>query len=143
MRKNPLNKGIIAENFSEIGAVSQAMVRKRALELAVINGRSEQGVTITDWEQAKRELTGGQDMDPKQAMLESISEEKRWDPVPGSTGFQVPDSPPEDEDMEGLSEGAQLVEQGIAEAEHDQMLQAARQAEKEDSRQGQNDQKHP
>lgn len=135
MKKNPLNKGMIAENFSGIGTVSRAMVHERAVELALINGRSEQDMSITDWEQAKRELTGGQDMDPKQAMLESIAEEERWDPVPGSTGFQVSVSPPEDEDDEGRSEGAQLVEQGVAEAEHDQMFQAARQAAKEDGRQ--------
>lgn len=143
MRKNPLNKGMIAENFSGIGTVSRAMVRERAVELAVINGRSGQEMSISDWEQAKRELTGGQDIDPQQAMLESIPEEARWDPVPGSIGFQVPDSPPEDEDNEGRSEGAQLVEQGVAEAEHDQMFQAARQVAREDSRQGRSDREIP
>ena len=117
------------------------MVRARAVELAVINGRSAQGMSSADWDEAKRELTGGQEMDPRQTMLESLPEEERWDPVPGSTGFQVPDSPPEDEDDEGRSEGAQLVEQGVAEAEHDQMLQAARQATKEDRRQVQDDRK--
>jgi len=34
-------------------------------------------------------------------MLESIPEAKRWDPVPGSTGRQLPESPSEDEDDEG------------------------------------------
>ena len=128
MKNNPLNKGIISENFTGVGTVSPEMVRARAVELAVINGHSAQGMSSADWEEAKRELTGGQDMDPQQASLELLPEEERWDPVPGSTGFQVPDSPPEDEDDEGRSEGAQLVEQGVAEAEHDQMLQAARQA---------------
>ena len=128
MKTNPLNTGKISDNFIGVGAVSPEMVRARAVELAVINGRSAQGMSSADWDEAKRELTGGQEMDPRQTMLESLPEEERWDPVPGSTGFQVPDSPPEDEDDEGRSEGAQLVEQGVAEAEHDQMLQAARQA---------------
>jgi hypothetical protein len=53
--------------------------------------------------------------------------------VPGSTGRHAPESLGEDEDSEGRSESAQLFEEGINEAEHDQMLQAARAAEKKDS----------
>ena len=132
MEKNPLNKGVIAENFVGIGSISRTMVRERAHELAVIHGRTEQGVSKTDWEQAKRELTGEPDMDPQQALLESLSEEYRCDPVPDSTGHKVRESPSEDEDDEGRSEGAQLVEEGVAEAEHDQMLQAARAGKRED-----------
>ena len=74
-------------------------------------------------------------MDLWQTSQESLPEEERWDPVPGSTGFQVPDSPPEDEDDEGRSEDTQLVEQGVSEAEHDQMLQAARKITEEDRQQ--------
>jgi hypothetical protein len=132
MKTNPLNKGVVTENFIGIGTVTRKMVRERAVELAVINGRSAQDVSKSDGEQAKRELTGGSDMDPQEAMLESIPEAKRWDPVPGSTGRQAPESPSEDEDDEGRSESEQLVEQGVAEAEHDQMLQATREAAKED-----------
>lgn len=139
MEKNPLNKGIISENFIGIGSVSPEMVRARAIELAVINGRSAQDMSSVDWEDAIRELTGGQEMDPQLIWLESLSEEERWDPVPVSTGFQVPDSPPEDEDDEGRSEDAQLAEQGVAEAEHDQMLQAALKTMKEDRLTGQGD----
>jgi hypothetical protein len=73
-------------------------------------------------------------MDLRQAALESIPESERWDPVPGSTGSHTPDSLGEDEDSEGRSESAQLVEEGIKEAEHDQMLQAARAAQEEDQR---------
>ena len=134
MNNNPLNKGIISENFIGVGTVSPEMVRARAAELAVINGRSAQGMSSADWDEAKRELTGGQEMDPRQTSQESLPEEERWDPVPGSTGFQVPVSLPEDDDDEGRSEGAQLVEQGVAEAEHDQMLQSARKTTKEDLR---------
>ncbi len=136
MNQNALNKGIISENFIGVGTVSPEMVRARAVELAVINGRSAQGMSNADWDEAQRELTGGPEIDARQSRLESLPEEERWDPVPGSTGFQVPDSPPEDEDDEGLSEVAQLVEQGVAEAEHDQMVQAVRQTTQEDRRQG-------
>ena len=130
MKSNRLNKGIISENFIGVGTVNSEMARARAMELAVINGRSAHGMSSTDWEDAKRELTGGQEMGPRQTGLESLPEEERWDPVPGSTGIQVSDSLPEDEDDEGRSEGALLVEQGVAEAEHDQMLKAARQTAK-------------
>ena len=76
-----------------------------------------------------RELTGESNIDVQAALLESIPESERWDPVPGSTGRHTPDSFGEDEDSEGRSESAQLVEEGVREAEHDQMLQAARAAE--------------
>ena len=69
-------------------------------------------------------------MDPQHALLESLPEDKRWDPVPGSTGKQAKESASEDEDEEGRSESAQLFEDGVHEAEHDHMLQAAREAEK-------------
>jgi hypothetical protein len=73
-------------------------------------------------------------MDIQEAVLESIPESEHWDPVPGSTGRHTPVSFGEDEDSEGRSKSAQLVEEGIKEAEHDQMLQAARAAQKRDQR---------
>ena len=100
------------------------MVRKRAAELAVINGRSSHKVSASDWEQAKRELTGSEEIDPQEAKLESAPEAERWDPVPGSQGHKVPEAPSEDEDGEGRSDNERLVEEGIEEAEHDQMLEA-------------------
>ena len=38
------------------------------------------------------ELTGEPEMDLQEAALESIPESEGWDPVPGSTGRQTPDS---------------------------------------------------
>ena len=124
----------MTENSAGLGTVSRKMVRERAVELAVINGRSAQNVSKSDWEQAKRELTGEPDMDPKEAILESAPESERWDPVPGSTGHKVPVAASEDEDDEGRSDNERLVEEGIAGAEHDQMRQATRAAEKRDRR---------
>ena len=63
--------------------------------------------------------------DPKQVALESAPESERWDPVPGSTGHKVPEAPSADEDEEGRSDNERLVEEGIADAEHDQMRQAS------------------
>ena len=134
MEKNPLNKGVLTENFIGIGPVTRSMVDARARELALIAGRLPPHVAQVDYEQAKRELTGEPVIDPKEAMIESLPESERWDPVPGSAGRQAPESPSEDEDEEGRSESAQLTEEGVGEAEHDQMLQAARAAAKRDQR---------
>ena len=121
----------MTENSAGIGTVTRKMVRERAVELAVINGRSAQEVSKSDWEQAKRELTGDSDPDPKEAALESAPESERWDPVPGSTGHKVPVASSDDEDDEGRSDNERLVDEGIAGAEHDQTRQATRAAAKE------------
>ena len=130
MNTNPLKEGTLTENSAGIGTVTRKMVRERAVELAVINGRSAQEVSKSDWEQAKRELTGLPDTDPKTAVLESTLESERWDPVPGSTGHKVPSAPSDDEDEEGRSDEVRLVEEGIAGAEHDQMRRASGEAAK-------------
>jgi hypothetical protein len=132
MKTNPLKEGALTENSAGIGTVTRKMVRERAVELAVINGRSAQDVSKSDWEQAKRELTGELDTDPKEAALESAPESERWDPVPGSTGHKVPVASGDDEDDEGRSDNERLVDEGIAGAEHDQTRQASREAAKKD-----------
>lgn len=108
------------------------MQRERAVELAFINGHAANAVSKADWEQAKRELKMETKKDPKEAMLEAAPESERWDPVPGSTGHQAPEIPPEDEDEEGSSETQQLAAEGVEEAARDQTLQAAIAANKAD-----------
>ena len=124
MKTNPLKDGTLTENSAGIGTVTRKMVRERAVELAVINGRSAQEVSKSDWEQAKRELTGDSNTDPNEAALESAPESERWDPVPGSTGHKVPVATSEDEDDEGRSDNERLTDEGIAGAELDQSRQA-------------------
>jgi hypothetical protein len=133
MKTNPLKEGALTENAAGIGTVTRKMVRERAVELAVINGRSKQEVSKSDWEQAKRELTGKPDADPNEAALESVPESERWDPVPGSAGGKVPVAPGEDEDEEGRSDNQKLVEEGIEGAEHDQMRRGAKENPESDS----------
>jgi hypothetical protein len=125
MKTNPLKDGALTENSAGIGTVSLKMVRERAVELAVIDGRSAQEVSKTDLEQARRELTGEPVMDSKQDVLESAPESERWDPLPGSIGHKAPVNPSEDEDDEGRSDNERLVEEGVAGAEQDQMRQAS------------------
>ncbi|MGO8928661.1 MAG: hypothetical protein ACLQU3_17470 [Limisphaerales bacterium] len=126
MNTNLLKEGVLTDNSAGIGTVTRKMVGARAVELAVINGRSAHDLSKSDWEEAKRELTREQEMDPKEAKLESVPESGRWDPGPGSEGHKVPGASSEDEDDEGRSDDERRVEEGIEGAEHDQMLRAAK-----------------
>ena len=132
MKKNPLNKAIIMENAAGIGTVTSKMVEARARELALINGRSSSKPSEADYQQAKRELTGEAETDLQEENLESLPESEGRDPVPGSSGLQAADSLGEDEDAEGRSESAQMFEEGVNEADHDQMLRAAEAEQKSD-----------
>jgi len=130
MKPNPLTKGVLTTNAAGTGPVTREMVHARTRELALMAGRVATDVSQADYEQARRELTGESDVDRQDAILDALPETKRWDPVPGSEGRQAPESPSEDEDDEGRSETAQLVDEGAEAAERDRMLQAARIAEK-------------
>jgi hypothetical protein len=134
MDGNPLNQGVLTENSMGIGPVTRKMVQARTRELALIAGRIPPNVSQSDYEEARRELGGGADMDAQDEVLESIPESERGDPSPGSTGSQVPDSASEDEDDEGRSETEQLVDEGVEEAERDQKLRSARATEQMDKR---------
>lgn len=132
MKTNPLKEGVLTENSAGLGTVTRKMVRERAVELAVINGRSAQEVAKSDWEQAKRELTGEPGMDAKETVLDSAPESERWDPVPGLTGHKMSAAPSEDEDEEGRSDNERLADEGTAGAELDQARQATSTAAKMD-----------
>lgn len=132
METNPLNQEEPPRNFPDSGPATRAMLRQRAIELAVINKRAAHEVTNDDWAQGQREPGGEPGADAKQAVLEAAPESERWDPVPGSPGHQAPESPNEGEDDEGRNESAQLVDEGINHAERDQAAQAARAAGQQD-----------
>jgi hypothetical protein len=132
MKKNPLKDGTISENSAGVGTVTRQMVRARAAELAIIDCHLSHDATASHFAQAKRELTGVPDTDPKDAILESVPESERWDPVPGSTGTKARVAPSEDEDEDGRSDNERLTEGGMAEAEIEQSFQATRAAAKKD-----------
>ncbi len=132
MKIDPPKDAALIINSTGVGTVTEKMVRERAVELAVIDGRTAQEVSTSDWEQAKRELTNESDQDPKEALLESAPESERWDPLPGSTGRVVPVTSIDDEDDEGRSVAERLIDEGMLEAEHDQLVQAAKKQKEED-----------
>jgi hypothetical protein len=126
MTTNPLKEGALTANSVGLGTVTREMVRKRAFELAASDGRPMQDVSKSDWEQARRELTGDPGTDPKDALLEAVPESEGWEPVHGSSGHKIQPAQGEDEDEEGRSDKERLVAEGIEEAEHDQRNQAVR-----------------
>jgi hypothetical protein len=126
MKTNPLKEGILMLNSSGVGTVTRGMVRIRAVELAFIAGRDAHEVLHSDWERAKRELTGASDVDPNEEILESAPDSERWDPISGSSGQKVEVAAGEDEDNEGRSDNERLVEQGIDEAELDRARAASK-----------------
>lgn len=130
MKPDPVRQNEVLPNTGGMGTMTRKMILERARELAVINGRSPMEAAEAEFAQAKRELMGLSDVDAKTETLESIPESERWDPLPGSTGQKIPVSFPDETDIDGHSETERLVDQGIAAAEHDQMLQAAKAATK-------------
>ncbi|MBL9171784.1 MAG: hypothetical protein JNN07_28905 [Verrucomicrobiales bacterium] len=133
---NPLKQGALTEHSAGLGTVTRQMVHKRAQELATIDGRDPQDVTKADWELAKQELIGDPSPDENEEAIETAPESDRWNPVAGSTGSSIPVAGSEDEDAEGRSDHQRLIEEGIAEAAHDQMLQAALKMKTDESNTG-------
>lgn len=131
MNSNPLHEAPIIIHGTGIGTVSHDMVQKRAEELAVINGREAHDASKSDWDEAMRELTCGDELDPRQTVIESLPESERWDPVPGTASHEAVTVFNDDEDEDGRSVGERLCEEGVAEAEHDQMLAAATKSQSE------------
>lgn len=125
MHANPLKEGTLTENSVGIGRVTRGMVRSRATELAVSNGRPPHEVSKSDWEQAKLSLTGTAAEDPTEAAIAAAPESDRWNPVPGFTGGKTLVAPGEDEDDEGRSDRERLVEEGVAGAELDHEFKAS------------------
>jgi hypothetical protein len=96
------------------------MVRQRAREIAIINGHSSNRCTRQDMLDAQRELTGANpSLDDEEDPLINAA---AWGEEAASAGHSV-------DRLEAADEqtiGAVLIEEGVSEAEHDQMVQAAR-----------------
>jgi hypothetical protein len=113
-------RGIISDHFHAVGTVTREMVRERAREIAMINGHSVNHCTRQDWVDAQRELTGAiPGLDEEEDQLINAAP---WGDEPMSTGHAVDRIEAPDEQ----TIGEELVEQGINEAEHDQMVEAAK-----------------
>jgi hypothetical protein len=126
MKKRHQNsEGKVEQHARGLGTVTPEMVTERARELAIINRRPDDKPTPEDWQEAKRELTvGGAGHDA----LEDLPVSKRWDPVPGTPPRRADTIPADDEQ----TVAEKLVEDGVEEAEHEQMVEGTRESVKRD-----------
>jgi hypothetical protein len=114
--------GDLSGTETELTVPTPEMVTQRAREIALIDERNPNQFTQEDWDQARFELTGVKASasweDPVETAAESLIERGA---VPGETGTQAPRVAPKDEAL--LEE--RLVNRGVDEAAHDQMVEAA------------------
>ena len=129
MKQNRIEEGRLSDRGEGIGTVTKDMVMKRAREIAVINGRSQNNILDSDVDQAQRELEGEDEINPPLTAEERVPEDKRWDPVPGTEGTQTPTIPSPDEQ----TDAEKLYDEGVADAEHDQEIEATRDAARRDN----------
>jgi len=123
MREAQGVKAKIISHSEGLGVPSPELVRKRALELARINGRTE--VSAEDWKEAKRELHGGHhDLDEEEDGGPYVSER---DMVAASTGTHKEKIGFEDSG----SVVEELVAEGLDEANHEQMLEGCKPREED------------
>lgn len=121
MNKMRPNTAKILVHSEGLGTPYTELVRQRALEIAIINGRSE--FSEEDWRQAKMELHGhhGPDnyLSDEMGMAAMVSEQ---DMVASDVGHHIERMPMEDDG----SVGEELFVEGLEEAEHERMLAARR-----------------
>lgn len=103
------------------------MVTKRAKEIAVINGRNGNDFTPDDFDQARRELVGFQNVEATE-MEGAAPDAGGWLGEAGDRGDRAPVRPAKDEQ----TFGEELVKQGVEEATHHSMLAGAQHSAERD-----------
>ena len=119
--------GDLSGDETELGVPTRAMVEKRAREIARLAERDPDKFTDADWEQARAELIGWKgtcEQDPVE-VADSLSER---DSVPGQTGSRASRVLPKDE----APVDERLASRGVEEAAHDQMVEAAKDDQKQE-----------
>lgn len=130
MKQRRIEEGRFSVGGRGLGTVTEEMVRERASEIAVMNGRSKHKVLDSDLDQARRELLGEERLNPESSQADSIPEGSRWQLAGGSTGGKVENVPAPDEQ----TFAEKLVEEGVADAEHDQQVQATEESLRREKR---------
>jgi len=130
MKPNNPNEGRFTDRARGLGTVTEEMVRRRAAELALLNGRSPGQVLDSDVRDARRELTGSGTLIPEPTPAEELTEDERWKPVVESTGEKAPTVEAADEQ----TFAEELVEEGLEEAEEERMIEGTRASQKRDRR---------
>ncbi len=114
----------ILQHSEGLGAPTASTVRKRAQELALINGHDT--FNQEDWREAKRELHGGHETNDTNGEMDMAAMVSEHDMVIGSVGHHVENVGADDP----MNVGEELIAEGMDEAVHEQML-AARQEDAE------------
>jgi hypothetical protein len=123
-KSRPSVRGQTGAEIHAHGTIKQSlvtldMVENRARELALIAGREPNRVTTSDRIQAKKEPLGDESTDV--AVDDTGIAPSGMGAPPTSTGHQTRKYLPTDDETE-----AQMVQEGVDEAEHDEMVQAAK-----------------
>ena len=103
-----------------------ATVRRRARELAQIDGREE--FNEGDWVEAKRELHGGHEPNDTNGEMDMSSMISGHDMVTSSLGHHAAKMGYDDQD----NVAEELIAEGMDEAVHEQMLAARQERDAED-----------
>lgn len=125
MNDNSHPAGKISVHGNGFGTPSPDTVEKRAREIALIAERDPDEFTDADWDQARRELLGTPVSNAPEETDDNADVVEEWNVVASSAGHRAPRTSEDDDSL-----GEQLVEDGVQEAVHDQMV-AARKEELE------------
>ena len=115
--------GKISLHGNGMGVPSPEDIERRAREIATIDERDPDEFTDSDWAQARKELLGAEHPTPQEETKGSVEMSGDWSVTAASRGHRAP-RPGAEEDEESVGEN--LVNGGIEEATHDQMLEARR-----------------
>jgi hypothetical protein len=115
--------GKISLHGNGMGVASPEDIERRAREIAMIEERDPDEFTEADWAQARKELLGAEHPTPPEETKQSAEMTEEWEVTGSSRGHRVP-RPGTEEEEETVGEN--LVNGGVEEATHDQMLEARR-----------------
>ncbi len=104
-----------------MGEVSEEMVRRRARDLALQEGRDT--TREDDLRRARAELSGrGADDTPDDAIVDAISRPNPPDEPSGSAGYMTERVTTDEDEVPA----ERLIQEGLDEAEHERMTEAER-----------------
>ncbi len=126
-KKPEEQEGRIEIHGKDAGVVTVEMLEKRAGELALIDGRSEDEVTEEDRNMAKKELMDEEFALSSQDMESNVVATRATGDIAVDTGHEVKESRQNDE--QSLAE--EEAREGVREAEHDRMLRSRREGEED------------
>jgi len=130
MRRANIIHGRIEEHAQGLGTATEEMVRERAAEIAITNGRRPEQLTQADIDQARLELENAQNAPPPDAEEEEEALVPREGPMGVSSGHAARTKLATDE--QALPED--LVAEGVEEATHERMVEGNKESRRRDER---------